>query len=74
MSTFDPTGAFGHWPGQNPGFPEQFEGNTGADDIHDAIHRANFMKMHLVRLFAVNFAFCHRHPMKHGNGLFLNPR
>ncbi len=55
-------------------FAEQFQRDGRADDVHDGIHRADFVKVNFAGRQAVNFSLGLGDALKHGNGFLLHPR
>ena len=68
-----PTGALDHRCGQNARFAEHFQRDARADDVHNRIHRADFVKMNLLRRKTVDFSFRHGNALKNRDGFFLHP-
>ena len=73
MGAFDPAGALYYGGGEDPGFAEQFQRDAGADDIHDGIHRANFVKMHGFHGLAMDPALDLGKPLEDGGGFLFYP-
>ena len=63
MGAQDPAGSLDNRPSQQPRFAKQFQRHASSDDIHDRIHRADFVKMHFLGGQAVDF------PLRHGNSV-----
>ena len=74
MFAINPAGAFDDRCGEHTRFPEHFQRDAGADNVHNGIHRPDFMEMHAARWQPVNFAFRFRNALEHGDGFFLHPR
>ena len=73
VRAIDPAGALGDWRGEHARFAEQLERDAAADDVDDRVHRADLVKMHLVRRHAVNLALGHGDSAENGNRFFLHP-
>ena len=69
----DPAGALDDRRGDHAGFAEQFQRDGRADDVHDGIHRADFVKMDFGRRPAVDFAFRVGDALEDGDGFLLHP-
>ena len=73
MGAIDPTESFHDRRGQHARFAQHLQRDACADDVHNGIHRAHFVKMHLLGRFAVNPAFGVGNPLEHGDRFFLYP-
>ena len=73
VRAINPAGAFDHRRGQHARLAQQFQRDGRADDVHDGIHRADFVKMNLVRRQAVNFSLRLGDALKDGDGFLLHP-
>ena len=58
VRAINPAGAFDHRRGQHARFAEQFQRDARADDVHDGIHRADFVEMDFAP--AAGRGFCPR--------------
>ena len=74
MRAFHPARAFHHRRGQHARLAEQFERDARAHNVHDGIHRADFVKMNLVRRQPVDFSFRLGNALENGDGFLFHPR
>ncbi len=74
MRAIHPARALGHRRGQHARLAEQFQRDGRADDVHDGIHRADFVKMNLVRRQPVNFSLRLGDALEDGDGFLFDPR
>ena len=65
---------FHHWRGQHARLAEQFECDARAHNVHDGIHRADFVKMNLVRRQPVDFSLGFGNALENGDGFLFHPR
>jgi hypothetical protein len=56
------------------GLPSSSKADARAHDVHDGIHRADFVEMHFARRFAVDLALGVRDALKHRDGFPFHPR
>ena len=73
MSTIDPAVAINNSAGKHTRLAKQFQAYTAAHDIHNRIHRSDFMEMHLFRRKAVDFPLGDCHPEKDRYRFFFDP-
>ncbi len=73
MRAIDPARALDHRRGKHARFAEQFQRNGRADDVHDGIHRADFVEMNFVRRQSVDFALRLGDALEDGDGFLLHP-
>lgn len=73
MRAFDEAGAFNNVRGEHLWFSKHLKGDAGSDNIHDGVHRADLMKMHLIRWQAMDFAFSNGNAMEYCDGFLLHP-
>lgn len=73
MRAPDPSRALDDWPGNDLRFPEHFQPGASGDDIHNRIHRPNFVKVDLFGWQPVYFTFRHCNPMKDCDRFLLHP-
>src|SRR5690606_28760044 len=69
----NPSGSFNDISSENFWFTEHLQRNARTDNIHDGIHRADFVKMHFVRRHSMDFSFSNRDALKNCDGFFLHP-
>ena len=69
----NPAGAFDDRRGEHARLAEQFQRDGRADDVHDGIHRADFVEVDFVRRQAVNFSLGLGDALKDGDGFLLHP-
>ncbi len=74
VRAINPAGAFDHRRGEHARLAEQFQRDGRADNVHDGIHRADFVKVDFVRRQAVNFSLRLGDALKDGDGFLLHPR
>lgn len=63
-----PAGAFDHRRGEHARAAERLERDARAHDVHDGIHRTDFVEMHLLGRQTVNLSFRHRDALEDGDG------
>ena len=73
MSTLDPAGAFDHRAGKNTGLAEEFQTDASADNIHNGIDCADFMKVDVFRRHPMDLPFGDRNAVKDRKGFLLHP-
>ena len=74
MRAINPAGALDDRRGKHARLAEQFQRDGRADDVHDGIHRADFVEMDFVRRQAVDFALGLGDARKNGDGFLFHPR
>ena len=60
--------------GEHARLAQHFQRDGRADDVHDGIHRADFVKMNFVRRQAVDFPLRLGDALEDGDGFLLHPR
>src|SRR5262249_9677676 len=73
VRAMDPARSFHHRRSQHAGFAQHLQGDAATDNIHDGIHRADFVEMHLVRRQAMNLTLGHRDALENIHRFFLHP-
>ncbi len=73
VRTINPARAFDHRRGKHAWFAELFQRDGRTDNVHDGIHRADFVKVDFVRRQAVNSPFRFGNALKHGDGFLFHP-
>jgi len=73
VRTINPAGAFNDRRGEHARFAKQFQHDGCADDVHDGIHRADFVEMHFAGWQAVNFSFRFGDALEDGDGFLFDP-
>ena len=73
VRALNPAGALDHGRSEHARLAEQFQRDGRADDIHDGIHRADFVEMDFRRRQAVNFSLRLGDALKNGDGFLLHP-
>lgn len=73
MGAIDPAVSIDDSAGQDPGFSQQLQANTTADDIHNRIDSTDLVKMNLLDGEPVNFAFSDGDAVENRHGFFLYP-
>ena len=51
----------------------RIESDGRADDVHDGINRADFVKMNFARRYAMDFPLRHGDALEHGDRFLLHP-
>src|SRR5690349_20699879 len=73
MCAFNKAGAFDYGTRQDARFAQHFQSDGSSDDVHDGIHRANFVKMNLLRRQAMDLSLGDGEALKNGDGFLLYP-
>ena len=73
VGAIDPAGAFDDRRRQDLRLADHFQRDTRANDVHNRIHRADFVKMNLPRRTTVDFSFRVGDALKNRDGLFFHP-
>ena len=74
MRALHPAAALDDQTGEHARLAENFQRDRRADDVHDRIHRADFVKMNLLGRFAVDFPLRRGDALKDGQRFFFHPR
>jgi hypothetical protein len=74
VGAVNPAGAFDDRRSEHPRLAEQLQRDGRANNVHDGIHRADFVKVNLIRRQAVNFSLGFRNALKDGDGFLFHPR
>jgi hypothetical protein len=70
----NPARAFDDRRGEHARFAQHFEREAAAYDVHDGIHRADFVEVNLIRRLAVDLPLGVGNALEHSDGLLLHPR
>ena len=74
MRATNPARSFHHRRCDDPWFAKHLQRDATAHNIHDGIHRADFVEMNFARELAVNLSLGIGDALEDGDGFLLHPR